>query len=271
MSATPRYVGKQSRELEATITRLLANATRQAFGQPAVSRYRIDDLARISGVTTRNIRVYRERGLLPPPHRVGRVTLYSDSHVSRLALISSMLSRGYTIAHIDELITAWQNGRQIADVLGLETELTDIQEPPTSRSTSLTELAEAGVDAADADRLARLKLITIHSADDVTAEEPALLDTILPLITATRPASAVIDIIERVAPAFEELSQAMIGAAEALTVPTAGGTDDDRLTEVTLTLVQLRALADAATRVTLTETTNTLLAQSLATRLGEGG
>ncbi|WAC57523.1 MerR family transcriptional regulator [Gordonia sp. SL306] len=271
MSATPRYVGKQSRELETTITRLLANATRQAFGQPAVSRYRIDDLARISGVTTRNIRVYRERGLLPPPHRVGRVTLYSDSHVSRLALISSMLSRGYTIAHIDELITAWQNGGQIADVLGLETELTDIQEPPTSRSTSLTELAEAGVDAADANRLVRLKLITIHSADDVTVEEPALLDTILPLITATRPASAVIDVIEQVTPAFQELGQAMIGAAEALAVPTAGGTGDDRLTEVTLTLVQLRALADAATRVTLTETTNTLLAQSLATRLGEGG
>lgn len=265
MSATPSYVGRQSRDLEISVTKLLANATRQARGQPPVAQYRIDDLARVSGVTTRNIRVYRERGLLAPPHRVGRIALYSESHVRRLALISSMLSRGYTIAHIDELMTAWQEGRQLGDILGLETELADIEQSPTTRSTTLADLADDGVLADDAERLQHLKILRITAPDDVIVSEPALLDAILPLVTEQRPASLVIDVIEKVAPAFESLGQAMVDAADTLT-GTASPDDagDRRLTEATLTLIQLRALADAATRVTLTETTNTLLAQSLA-------
>ena len=263
LSATPRYVGKQSRDLETAVARFLAGATHQASRQPEVARYRIDDLARVSGVTTRNIRVYRERGLLPAPRRVGRVTLYSDAHVSRLALISSMLSRGYALAHIDELLTAWQNGGQIADVLGLEHDLTEIQESGGVRSTTLAELSEAGIDDDAATRLAKLNVITIIADDEVTVDEPDVLNAILPLVTETRSAATVIDVVERVYPAFEALHQTLVEAADTLTTP-AGGTSDQQLTEVTLTLIQLRALADAATRATLTQTTNTLLAQSLS-------
>lgn len=262
MSATPRYVGKQSRDLETAVARLLAGVTHQAARQPDVARYRIDELARISGVTTRNIRVYRERGLLPAPRRVGRITLYSEAHVSRLALISSMLSRGYAIAHIDELLTAWQNGGQIADVLGLEHDLTEIQDIGTTRTTTLAELAESGVDAESAARLTRFGVLTIHADDDVTVDEPALLETILPLITETRPAAEVVDVVEKVAPAFDALRRAMIEAADTLTAPT--GPDEGDLTEVTLTLIQLRALADAAARATLAETTNEVLSQALS-------
>ncbi|MFB9386717.1 MerR family transcriptional regulator [Pseudonocardia petroleophila] len=35
--------------------------------------YRIDELAHTAGTTVRNIRAYQDRGLLPPPRRVGRV------------------------------------------------------------------------------------------------------------------------------------------------------------------------------------------------------
>ncbi|WP_262365547.1 MerR family transcriptional regulator [Gordonia sp. OPL2] len=265
MSATPSYVGRQSRDLEIAVSKLLANATRQARGQPPVAQYRIDDLARVTGVTTRNIRVYRERGLLAPPHRVGRIALYSESHVRRLGLISSMLSRGYTIAHIDELMTAWQEGRQIGDILGLETELADIEQTPTTRSTTLADLADAGLSADDAERLEHLAILRINTPDDVIVREPTLLDTILALVTEQRPASLVVGVIEKVAPAFEALGQAMVDAADTLTgAASPDDTGDGRLTETTLTLIQLRALAEAATRVTLTETTNTLLTQSLA-------
>ena len=37
-----------------------------------MAEYRINDLAQESGVSVRNIRVYQERGLLPPPVRRGR-------------------------------------------------------------------------------------------------------------------------------------------------------------------------------------------------------
>ncbi|WP_084436654.1 MerR family transcriptional regulator [Aldersonia kunmingensis] len=78
---------------------------------------RIDDLARAAGVSVRNVRVYQERGLLPPPRRSGRTAWYSESHLARLDLIGRMLDRGYTFATIGELLTAARHGMRVEDVL----------------------------------------------------------------------------------------------------------------------------------------------------------
>ena len=76
------------------------------------------DLARLAGTTTRNVRVYRDRGLLHPPLRVGRIALYNDTHLTRLRLVTSMLNRGYNIAHVQEMLGAWEQGKDLGDVLG---------------------------------------------------------------------------------------------------------------------------------------------------------
>jgi DNA-binding transcriptional MerR regulator len=85
-----------------------------------VGEYRIDDLARVSGTSVRNIRVYQDRGLLPAPIRDGRNAIYTDAHLSRLRLVTNMLGRGYAFAQIAEMLAAWESGRSLADVLGLE-------------------------------------------------------------------------------------------------------------------------------------------------------
>jgi DNA-binding transcriptional MerR regulator len=85
-----------------------------------VAEYRIEDLARVSGTTVRNIRVYQDRGLLPAPIRQGRTAIYTDAHLSRLRLVTNMLARGYAFAQIAEMLAAWESGRSLADVLGLE-------------------------------------------------------------------------------------------------------------------------------------------------------
>lgn len=82
--------------------------------------YRIDELARVGGASVRNVRVYQDRGLLPPPIRRGRTAIYTDAHLARLRLVTNMLGRGYTFAQIKEMFAAWQAGRGLADVLGLE-------------------------------------------------------------------------------------------------------------------------------------------------------
>ena len=64
----------------------------------------------------RNVRVYQDRGLLPPPRRQGRAAIYSDAHLVRLRVIINMLERGYAFAQIKEMITAWENGRSLGDV-----------------------------------------------------------------------------------------------------------------------------------------------------------
>jgi DNA-binding transcriptional MerR regulator len=90
-----------------------------------MAEYRIDDLARAAGTTSRNVRAYQERGLLPPPEKRGRVGYYNDSHLVRLKLIDSLLSRGFTTAHISDFITSWETGNDLAEVLGLENTLTE--------------------------------------------------------------------------------------------------------------------------------------------------
>ena len=55
--------------------------------------YRIDELARASGVMVRNIRYYQGCGMLPAPRRVGRVGIYDDAHLARLRLITRLLER----------------------------------------------------------------------------------------------------------------------------------------------------------------------------------
>lgn len=82
-----------------------------------MSEYRINDLAQVSGVSVRNIRVYQDRGLLPPPAIRGRTGWYSDEHLVRLNLISRMLERGYTFATISELLHAAHYGMKVEHVL----------------------------------------------------------------------------------------------------------------------------------------------------------
>ncbi|ACY20092.1 regulatory protein MerR [Gordonia bronchialis DSM 43247] len=82
-----------------------------------MAEYRINELADASGVSVRNIRVYQDRGLLPPPAIRGRVGWYSDEHLVRLNLISRMLERGYTFATISELLHAAHYGMRVEQIL----------------------------------------------------------------------------------------------------------------------------------------------------------
>jgi len=89
-----------------------------------MTEFRIDELARHAGTTVRNVRAYQDRGLLPPPRRVGRVGIYDDAHLARLRLVNQLLERGYKLANIDELVTAWEQGHNLGELIGLEVALT---------------------------------------------------------------------------------------------------------------------------------------------------
>lgn len=89
-----------------------------------MTEYRVAELARAADTTVRNVRVYQDRGLLPPPRRQGRIGLYNDAHLAQLRLIGRLLARGYTFATIRELFEAWGRGKDLADTLGLREALT---------------------------------------------------------------------------------------------------------------------------------------------------
>lgn len=93
-------------------------------GKPAAREFTIDELARESDTTVRNVRAYQDRGLLPPPEKRGRTGIYTDIHLARLRIINKLLDRGYTIANIKDLLAAWVEGRDLNDILGLEVAVT---------------------------------------------------------------------------------------------------------------------------------------------------
>ncbi|MYT30984.1 MULTISPECIES: MerR family transcriptional regulator [unclassified Streptomyces] len=81
------------------------------------------DLAREAGITVRTLRFYRERKLIPPPRREGRIAWYNEHHLARLRTIAALLERGHTLGGIAELLTAFETGRDVGELLGLPSPL----------------------------------------------------------------------------------------------------------------------------------------------------
>lgn len=71
-------------------------------------RISIDELARRTGFSVRNLRAMQTRGILAPPQMEGRKGVYSDAHLARVALIKRLQSKGYSLAAIVDLIAQWE-------------------------------------------------------------------------------------------------------------------------------------------------------------------
>jgi DNA-binding transcriptional MerR regulator len=71
---------------------------------PGASALTIDELARHTGMTVRNIRAHQSRGLLPPPDVRGRTGFYGDEHVARIELIKELQAEGFNLGAIRRLL-----------------------------------------------------------------------------------------------------------------------------------------------------------------------
>ncbi|MBW3669917.1 MAG: MerR family transcriptional regulator [Actinobacteria bacterium] len=176
--------------------------------------YRIDELARQAGATVRNVRAYQDRGLLPPPRRVGRVGVYTEHHLVRLRLIGELLRRGYSLANIAELLSAWERGGELRDVLGLEMAVAgpwSDEAPVHMTADDLAGLFE-GIDAADALARAVDAGFLELEGDGFRVASPRELQAAVELVAAGVPLIAVLGLgadlrkrIDDVAASFVEL------------------------------------------------------------------
>lgn len=148
--------------------------------------YRLEELARISGVSARNIRAYRERGLLDPPRRQGRSAYYNRFHLAQLKTIDQLLGRGYSSAHIAEFITSVRQGRNLADTLGLRRPFLAARAEPGPGSWAAPSAREAvALDIApDGDEARRL---LEHGLAEAVPDGVALIDPALAAIVRRSP------------------------------------------------------------------------------------
>lgn len=231
------------------------------------AEYRVDGLAREAGVTTRNIRAYQERGLLHPPRRSGRLALYDDSHLARLRIIGSMLERGYTTAHITEMLTAWEDGKDLADVLGLERAL--ITPWAEDRPTTTTHAKVRELAGSDADLRALVDAGLVRKSSNRTiVERPKLLEAFAEMRSYGMPTHTVIDLYTELQPAIEQISQLLVRAGATHFAghfdPTADTSNAD-LAELIPKLIRFRSLA----LTSMTASLNTALETAVEEVLGD--
>jgi DNA-binding transcriptional MerR regulator len=107
---------------------------------PGDEQLTIDELARRTGMTVRNLRAHQSRGLLSPPDVRGRVGYYGPEHIARVELIKELQADGFSLELIKRLID--QSGGSSADVLRFTRALHEafVEEEP--EIVSLEELAQ---------------------------------------------------------------------------------------------------------------------------------
>jgi len=154
--------------------------------------YSIESLADAGGATVRNVRAYRDRGLLPVPERRGRHAVYHDEHLSRLQLITKLLDRGYSLRNIAELLDAWQQGHDIGDVLGLTERFTAWSEEVPTHITlaDLVSVFGAHLTPATLDQAQTLGVLE-PDGDGYLVRSPKLAGAGVELVDAGVPLAAV--------------------------------------------------------------------------------
>lgn len=167
----------------------------------------VDELAQAAGTTVRNVRVYQDRGLLPPPERRGRLGLYGPDHLRRLRLVLRMLGRGYPLAAIRELVEAWEAQRDIGSVLGLDVAMTAPFQAEGPRRLPVARLRELlGGDEVAAARAVETGLATLDGGD-VVIPNPRLFDLGADLLAEGFPPRAVVELAAAMARAMDAVAQ----------------------------------------------------------------
>ena len=218
--------------------------------ESTAQQYRVSELARLAGTTTRNIRAYRERGLLPPPHLTGRTGWYDDTHLARLRLVTRLLHRGYTLGNIAELLTAWESDRPVGDVLGIEEVLTRplvVDEPIVVARAQLAALLELPVPDLPLTRLVELGLAEVDG-DEVVLARSTLVRIGGKLMAAGMATDVVLDLAGGLLATLDQLAQHFVETATATffplrDVPATVAEVDERAT--TLLAIALEAVTSA--------------------------
>ena len=175
--------------------------------------FTIDELARLAGSNVRNVRLYQERGLLPRPVKQGRTVRYGPAHLERVELVRDLLSRGYPLAAIRELLDAWE-GRGLeglCDTLGFKEEVhpqVNVEEP---RELSIEDLNRAFPRAGpgEIDRAIEIGLLE-RTGDGFLTRSPTLLDATAELVSDGVPISAVLEAAGDLRLSMEGLAQRFV-------------------------------------------------------------
>lgn len=268
----PRQIRRSSRDVVENAVTQLFDAAVQPHGAAASGEYRIDELAQLAGTTTRNIRVYRDRGLLHPPLRVGRIALFNDTHLTRLRLITSLLDRGYNIAHVHEMLSAWEQGKGVGDLLGLESAIAGSWATEKPERMSVADAKRLIDDDPGFERMLALGVIKLEDGEAIVVR-PKLIEAFNEIRQYGVATDKLIGLHEQIAPLVDQISGLLVqaGIEEALhrINPGAALPPDTEIAELLTMLVRFRTQAVSAVSSTLAFSIETTIESAVGQILGE--
>jgi len=166
--------------------------------------YRIEQLARASGMAVDTIRFYQGKGLLDAPRRAGRVTWYGESHLERLRRIRDLQRRGFTLTVIRRFL---EGELEPSD----ESLVAAVTRPSSPQTLTLDELAErSGVAVPLLKNLEQAGLLVPVEGGDEPLYPTDDLDAIaagMKLIAAGVPLGPLIELASEYADATERVAR----------------------------------------------------------------
>jgi DNA-binding transcriptional MerR regulator len=221
----------------------------------------IEELSFRSGVTTRNIRAYQSRGLIPSPDtRPGeRVGYYGPNHVARLRLINRLQERGFSLAGIADLLRAWEEGRSLDQVMGMESAVAESR-PDDSvliPEAALRQVALPGIDTdALLKKLRELGLL-VREGQQYRLRHPSILQLGMQAAGAGIPIDQLLAEFGRIQKDAHRIARRFVKLYNAFVwLPyKEAGMPSEQLPEITQRMKQLRQMA--------VEITNPLMADAL--------
>jgi DNA-binding transcriptional MerR regulator len=208
----------------------------------------IDELARVSGVTVRNIRAYQARGLLPPPQVKARTGYYGPGHEARLELIKDLQDEGVKLDTIKKLLdTTGGSTEQVVHFIRTVRRLFAAEERQVVQTAELAERFGTG----DTDLLKRgQKMGLLRELGDDTFEEvsPRLMNAASDLTGLGIPVERSLDVVEQLRKHADGIAKIYVDLflGEIWQPFDASGRPSDQWPRVYETIEQLRRISGEA-------------------------
>lgn len=171
----------------------------------------IEELAAETGISVRNLRSHRARGLLQPPQVRNRVGYYGTEHVARVRLTRQLQDEGFNLAAIRRLVdlAGGQSDLQLSLVEAAAAPF-ESEEP---QIFTVAELRERFGDAWRDDALeaaVKLGILMPEGEDNYAAPSPALLDAAEQVVSFGVPLHHALAVIEKVQARCDDIAHEFI-------------------------------------------------------------
>lgn len=173
------------------------------------NRLTIEELAAQTGMTVRNIRSHRARGLLPAPEVRDRVGYYGPEHLARLRTIQELQADGFNLRGIERLLS--QDGGTAEQFLSLRRAIDEFDDEQP-RTFTREELAErfGGEDDRALKRAVEAGALVPVEEDSFEAPFPSLLDAAEGVVATGVPLDHALAAIEKVRSRCRSISREFV-------------------------------------------------------------